>query len=259
MKAQLFSSSGTKTGEIELPNIFNAKIREDICLKCFEAFKLNEFVPFSTYSKAGKRHSASGTISHQRHKWAMQYGRGISRVPRKTMWRRGTQFMWIGAETSGTRGGRKSHPPKLNSKEKKINSNEIKLALNSAVASTAHKNYVLKRYTSLHENSIHSLPFVIESLPTKAKELIPAMEKMLGNLSNLALKKKEVRSGKGKRRNRRYKTTNAGVLIVAGEKEKAKLKGLEIKNIKDVRISDLYPLGRLTIYTKQALEEMKNA
>jgi len=59
-------------------------------------------------------------------------------------------------------------------------------------------------------------------------------------------------------RARKYKS-NAGLLVVTGKEEKIKFSGLDIKKIGDLKMRDLYPLGRLTLYTQKALEEMKNA
>jgi len=73
-----------------------------------------------------------------------------------------------------------------------------------------------------------------------------------------ALKKKSVRAGKGKRRGRRYKST-AGILLIKGKDENIKMKGMDIKSVKELSIQDLYPLGRLAIFTEKSLEELKNA
>ena len=43
------------------------------------------------------------------------------------MWRRSTQFYWIGAEVSSTRGGRRADPPKGLGVYKKINRNEVEI------------------------------------------------------------------------------------------------------------------------------------
>ncbi|MCX8158702.1 MAG: 50S ribosomal protein L4 [Candidatus Pacearchaeota archaeon] len=255
IKTTLYSSAGTKKEEISLPEIFSSKIREDICAKLFEATK--EIQPYAPFAEAGKRHSASGTISKRRHKWKGSYGKGISRVPRKKMWRRGNQFYWIAAEVSSVRGGRRAHPPKLIKKLKKINKNEIKLAIASAIASTANKQIILSRYSSLKEINP---PYVIEELPSKTKDLIASLEKIFGSAFSIAMKNKKVRAGKGKARGRKYKS-NAGLLIVIGKDEHAKFKGIDIVKSNELSISDLYPLGRLTIYTKKAikdLEENKN-
>lgn len=253
MKAQLYDSKGAKKSQLDLPRLFTTKIREDIVAKYFETDKFQQ--PNSLDPEGGKKHSASGKISHRRHKWGSHYGKGISRVPRKTMWRRGSQFFWIGAEISGSRGGRVSHPPKGIGKEKKINKKEIILAMNSAVAATANKDFVVERYATLEK--IGAVPAVIESLPNKTKDLIEALKKIFGSSFNLVLKKKKVRAGKGKLRNRKYKS-NAGLLLVVGNEEEAKFNGMDIISTGDLTIADLVPLGRLTLYTKKAIEDLKD-
>ena len=251
MKAHLFTSKGEKKSEIELPKVFNTPVREDMAVKLFEVTK--EYQPYAPGREAGKRHSASGKISHRRHKWQTAYGKGISRVPRKRMWRRGTQFFWIGAEVSSTRGGRRAHPPKVVFSPKKINRNEVKMAMDSALASTAHTDYILKRYSTLKD--IKSAPFVIESVPAKTKDVLEALKKIFGELFYLVLKNKVVRSGKGKTRGRKYKS-NAGLLLVESKDENVKISGIDVIKSDDLEISDLYPLGRLTLYTKKALDEL---
>jgi large subunit ribosomal protein L4e len=69
---------------------------------------------------------------------------------------------------------------------------------------------------------------------------------------------KSIRSGKGKRRGRKYKS-NQGMLIVKSRTEKVKTSGVDIKNFDELKITDLFPLGRITLYTKKSLEEMKDA
>jgi len=251
MKAPLYSSDGKKKSQVELPKLFSVRVREDIVKKYFEADKFIQ--PYASFTEAGKRQSASGTISHKRHDWKGHYGRGISRIPRKTMWRRGTQFFWVGANIPGTRGGRRAHPPKGVGKEKKINKKEVQIAFNSAIAATASKDFVLKRYATLEK--IENTPFVLESLPTKTKALKETIKAIFGEVSRLAFKNREVRAGKGKLRGRKYKS-NAGVLIITGNDEKAKFSGFDVKAIGEVSISDFWPLGRLTVYTKQALDDL---
>jgi len=251
MKTQLYSSKGEKKSQVNLPKIFSTKIRKDIVSKYFEADKFSQ--PYAPKKGAGMNQSASGTISHKRHDWKGHYGRGISRIPRKTMWRRGTQFMWVGASAPGTRGGRKTHPPKGIGKEKKINKKEVKLAFDSAFAATASEDLITKRYDSLEK--IGNVPAVIESVPTKTKELIITLKEIFKGNVKLVMKSKTQRAGKGTRRGRKYKS-NAGLLIITGKDEKVKLKGFDIKTQEDVSISDLYPLGRITLYTKKALEEL---
>ncbi len=252
MKASVYNSTGEKMSQIELPKIFSAEIREDIVRKYLEADKFIH--PYAPKKGAGMRQSASGTISHQRHDWKGHYGQGISRIARKTMSRRGNRFIWVAANAPGTRGGRKAHPPKGIGKEKKINKKEIKLAFNSAFASTANSELIKKRYSTIQKIEA---PIIIETIPKKTKELISMLKNILKENYEIAIKKKSVRAGKGKSRGRKYKS-NAGILVLTSAKENSKFSGFDIKNLKDVSISDFYPLGRIAIYTKKALEELSN-
>ncbi len=253
MKVALYSVDGMKKGEVELPAVFSSEVREDIVAKCVEAER--EWQPYGTDPRAGRRHVASGIISHKRHDWKGQYGRGMSRVPRKVIWRRGTQFNWVGAEVSGTRGGRRPHGPKsITNRDKKINDKEYARALSSALAATTHKKYSEARYSSIKEMPI-MLPIVL-SIPAqvKAKQMMNFFDKI--KLSDLAVKDKAVRAGKGKSRSRKYKS-NAGALVVIGAKEKLSVTGVDVKHVRDLSVSDLYPLGRITVFSEHALQEMK--
>jgi len=252
MKATLYDQQGNKKSQIELPKVFESKIREDIVAKYFESDKFIQ--PYSSKLRAGLHQSASGTISHKRHDWKGHYGRGISRIPRKTMWRRGTQFFWVGATAPGTRGGRKAHPPKGIGKEKKINKKEAKLAFNSGFAATANPKYIKERYSTIEK--VPEIPAIIEALPKKTKELMTIIKNIFKEHQSLVLKNKTIRPGKGRLRGRKYKS-NAGVLIVTSPKETAKFKGVDIKTTDEVSISDFYPLGRLAIYTQGAIDALQ--
>jgi len=256
MKAKIISQSGSAK-EIEMPAFFSERIREDIIQKVFEAMK--EISPYAAYYMAGKQNSASGNLSHSRRLWKTAYGKGISRVPRKIMWRRGDHFYWIGAETSGTRGGRQAHPPKIERFEtkKKINKKEMIIAMKSAIAATANPDYIKRRYSSLSDVNI-KFPIVIDSelIKMKAGEFFGFLENILGSLWSISLQKKTVRAGKGKLRNRKYKRT-AGLLLVIGEKETGKFSGITIRKVDELEAEEFYPLGRLTIYTENAVNDLR--
>ena len=130
MKAKVLDKDGKEIKEIELPSCFASSIRQDITQKVYEAEK--KWQPYAPFFMAGKQHSASGKIRHARRLWKTAYGHGISRVPRKILWRRGNQFYWIGAEIASTRGGRRAHPPRVEHflKELKINKKEKQIAIN---------------------------------------------------------------------------------------------------------------------------------
>lgn len=254
MKAIVHDFKSDKTSEINLPSIFATKIRKDLALKYYEADKY--YHPYSPSDIAGRKHSASGTISHRRHEWKGHYGKGISRNPRKAMWRRGEQFYWIGAEVNMARGGRAVHTPKTYNRIPKINLKEQVIAMHSAIASTANKEFVSSRYNRLKDFEGH-IPLVVSSVEgLKTKQFVSLMKKIFGENYGVSLQKKDVRPGKGKMRSRKYKF-NAGILVVKSANEKLNLKGVDVVSANDLRISDIYPLGRLTLYTEQSLKELK--
>ena len=257
-KATLYDIKGKKRSELALPKALATKVRPDIVHKYLEAEKFVIMHPYSPDPKAGKKHSASGTISHKRHDWKGHYGRGISRIPRKTMWRRGTNFFWIGAEISSTRGGRRAHEPKLFKRIRKINKKEIMLAMNSALAATTDPRHIIERYSSLDKFDIKG-PIVIESKldNVKAKDLLAAIKNILPSMEKIIERNKEVRAGRGKMRGRKYKS-NAGLLLIKAKDEKIKNKIIEVISLEDLTIADLYPLGRLTIFTEKAIKALDN-
>jgi large subunit ribosomal protein L4e len=258
MKTELLSIEGKKVKEIELPSLFSTGFREDIIKKVFEAEKTIQ--PYAPDIMAGKKQSASGRIRHIRHKWRTAYGKGISRIPRKTMWRRGTQFYWIGAEISSARGGRRAHPPKILSmmKDSKINKKEYIMALKSAIASTAESKFIGMKYERLSDVKINKLPIVVESkiIELKTSKLIESINKILGELFIVAKSEKKIRAGKGKSRNRKYKKS-AGMLLILGNKEDIKTKAIESKRINELEIKDLYPAGRVIVYTENAIKDLE--
>lgn len=266
MKAKIINIEGKKTGEIELPGIFSEKIREDIVAKVLEAKKTKQ--PYGPSPIAGRQHSAAGKIVHRRHVWRSGYGRGMSRVPRKIFSQKGSSFNWAGAEIPFARGGRRAHPPKslFMVNTKKINKKEAQIALASAFSATASKKHLFSKYKdlkeALKEKEIPELPVVVESKLASLKsikELELSLKKILGkNLFGIVSKKKKTRSGKGKFRGRRHKTS-AGILIVMGSNEELKTKNFEIKRISNLSIDNLAGggLGRLVIYTEKAINELK--
>ena len=135
MKAQIVGSDGKKIKEIDLPNFFSAKIRDDLISKILEAKKKRQ--PYEPSPVAGQQHAAKGKMVHRRHVWRSGYGKGMSRVPRKIFSRRGEQFNWEAAEVPFARGGMRAHPPKVLSMIElpKINKKEMKMAFISALSS----------------------------------------------------------------------------------------------------------------------------
>lgn len=261
MKANILTIDGKSKGTLDLPKCFSFNIREDVVLKVLEAKKNKQ--PYGASLLAGLQHSASGKWNHRRHVWKSQYGRGWSRIPRKIFSRRGSQFRAEGATSPNTKGGRRAHAPKADSmiNTLKINKKEMRLALFSALSASADKKFVEKKYSRI-EKLNKEIPFIVESklIELKTKELMNSLKSILGeDLFKLGIKKKKVRSGKGKFRGRKYKS-NAGMLIVIGNKEKLKINGFDVVNVNTLGVTDLAKggVGRLTLYTENAIKDIRD-
>jgi len=266
MKAEILSIEGTKKGEIELPKYFEEPIREDLIKRAFISWQSEQRQPYGAFWLAGKQKSASGKIKHGRRKWKGQYGKGISRIPRKIMSRHGSSFNWVGAFVSGTKGGREAHPPKAEKIwEKKINKKEKKKALHAALAATASQKIVQKRYGLAKELGIEKLkfPIIVEEKILDVKkidEFKRIIEKLLDGLIKIALPERRIRAGKGKMRSRPYKKQKGLLIVTAkdGLKSVGNL-GIEIINVNTLNIGNLAPggkAGRITIYTEDAIKEL---
>jgi large subunit ribosomal protein L4e len=185
------------------------------------------------------------------------YGRGMSRVPRKLMMSRGGQFHWVGATSPNTRGGRRAHPPRVESMTVflKINKKEMRLALMSALSATINSEKICLKYSKVEKDLIKNIPAIIEKIDgIKAKNLSELIISVLGNsLYEIVLKKKSVRAGRGKMRGRKYKA-NAGILIVIGEKEKLKTKMFEVQKVKTLSVNLLQRAGKEeSLFTQKML------
>jgi len=254
MKIQILNKEGKKVKEMET-ELFEEPIREDIIFKVVEAEKIGQ--PYSPKYRAGMDISASGNVSHRRHRWRSDRGRGLSRIPRKAFWRRGTQFSWEGAIIPSTKGGRRAHPPKGAGSLAKINKKELKKALLSALSYVANSDEILKKYSSIDKIDA-KLPLVVEGkiIELNTRDFLISLKKILGNLYNIAVKKKSIRAGIGKMRGRKYKR-NAGLLFVVGDEEDKNIKGIEVVKVSELSVSDLANNGaRLTLFSEKAVETL---
>ncbi|MFZ5955000.1 MAG: 50S ribosomal protein L4 [Nanoarchaeota archaeon] len=255
MKTKLFDKNAKAIKELELPKNFSEEIREDIMIKAFEAEKRK--MPMGNYLLAGDQYSASGILRRKRHAWKGTYGRGISRVPRKIMSRRGSSFNWVGATVASARGGRRAHPPKVEENQfKKINKKELRIAFNSGFSGTMSSKYLELKYN--RKNGISSIIIDSDILSVKTKEFIEILKRIYGDNFNIVMQRKTIRSGRGKTRGRKYKK-NAGILFVIASEENMKRKGIEVKKVKELKLKDLAPNGvpgRLTCYTEKAIKEI---
>src|SRR3989338_3542891 len=262
MKAKIFNLEGKAGKEIELPIQFNEEIHPNLIKRAVLSIESKERQNYGAMPKAGQRSSAK--LSKRRRNYRGSYGHGISRVPRKIIWRRGRQFGWQGAFAPGTVGGRRAHPPKaIKIFDEKINVKERRKAIRSALAASLLKEYVEKR---------HVLPNAIPIIVESKFESLDKTKNVKDVLIKLGLEKemerinvKKVRAGKGKNRGRKYRIKCGPLLVVSKEcsLEKAgrNLQGIEVSDVTSLNAKKLAPgcvPGRLIIWSEDAIERLRN-
>ncbi|MAG20418.1 50S ribosomal protein L4 [archaeon] len=261
MKANILNLKGEKIKTIDLPIQFEEPFHPNIIKRAVQVILTNLRQKYGAKPEAGKR--ASAELSRRRRKYRGSYGFGISRVPRKILWRRGRRFGWAAAFAPGTVSGRRAHPPKA-SKEwnKKINTKERRKAIRSALSATNNKELVTKRG---HVVNIE-LPIIFESkLETisKTKEIQSILSKLLNEeLKRSSIKK--IRAGKGTRRGRKYKKKKGPLIVVSKNcplvNSAKNIPGIDVCTINLLNANLLAPgtePGRLTIFTEDSIEKLR--
>ncbi len=262
MKTIIYSVAGEKVSEIDLPLQFSEQIREDLIKRAALSVLSYQFQPKGTDPIAGTRQGKQ--TSKRRHRFGTTYGRGVSRIKRKVMSKRGSQFGWVGAFASPTRKGRAAFPPETGKQYwERINTKERRKAIRSAIAATTAKELVGAKHIL---DGVKSIPIIVEdkfeSLK-KAKEVISVLEK-LGLTKELErCSERKIRAGQGKRRGRKY-VTKAGPLVVVSKDCQLQiaaenLQGIDIVPVKNLNAYLLAPgahAGRLTVWTKAAIETL---
>jgi len=261
MELKVLNRENKEVGTQKLPKQFEEAIRPDLIKRAVEAIQNHRRQRYGATPEAGKKVAA--TLSNRRRKYKGRYGKGISRVPRKTMNRRGSQMFWVGAFAPGTVGGRRAHPAKSeHTFDQKINIKERRKAIRSALAASLNKKTVEERGHKAPAN----YPFILED----GIEKVSKTSELLKTLKTLGLEnelkrggKKKVRAGKGKMRGRKYKRSKGPLLVVSGKCEVFKsaknIPGLDVVEVKRINSELLAPgthPGRLTLYTKTAIQKI---
>lgn len=257
MKIDIYNTKAEKAGSVEVTGL--APVRPDLIKKAVLALQSSQRQPYGAAPEAGLRHSAD--VSRRRRKYRGSYGKGISRVPRKILTRRGTQFYWMGAEAPGTVGGRRAHPPKAEKNwSLAINRKERRLAITSAIAATFDRDLVERRGHRLPDAYPLALSADVERI-AKTKEALDLLGK-LGFTEEIERKAaRKVRAGRGTMRNRRYQGAKS-LLIVVSENCPLKdalgnVRGIDVARLDELNAELLAPgahAGRATIFTDKALE-----
>lgn len=270
--AETYSVEANDGKSINLPKAFSSEIREDIVRSAVHASRANRRQSYGHREHDGKKSPQPG-MKHSVEWWGK--GRGVSRIMRKTGQR-------TGAQNPHTRGGRRAHGPKVDKDwSQKLNSKERRIARDSAIAASSNPDTVQSRGHRFEEGI--RFPIVIdeyvesrdgsdekydlEAIPLQysTRKFVAMMESIgVSDDLNRSRSGRTIRAGKGTMRGRKYRTPKSILLVVAqkGGLDKAarNLPGVDVVTSKDLCAEDLAPggdLGRLTIWTKSAIEALE--
>ncbi|HIE36878.1 TPA: 50S ribosomal protein L4 [Candidatus Geothermarchaeota archaeon] len=252
MEVPVYNLVGSEIKKVELPKVFQIPIRQDLIKRLFFYQYSHRIQPKGRYPYAGRDVSAE----------YFGVGLGISRIPRyKTQPLRG-----MGAVVAMARGGRRPHSPTVEKKiYKRINKKELKLAVASAISSTAKKDLVLSRGHII--NDVPYIPLVVDnevSTISKTSEIRDVLMN-LGVWADIERVRNRVKivGGKAAWRGRRRKL-GVGPLIVYLEDKGISmavrnLPGVEAINVRNLSLIHLAPggdPGRLTIWVEDTLKPL---
>lgn len=249
-QTNVYSVKGEVSGTIDVPDAFSSEYRPDIIKKAVHAAAANKRQPYGPAERSGMRHSVST--------WGK--GRGVARVQRLHDGRRAT-------ESPNNVTGRRAHPPRPERKwEQKVNKKEAKVARCSALAATGCPDCVRERGHQFDDSV--SFPIVIDDEfqnMTSTSEINELFDSIgIGYDIERAKEGRKIRAGRGKMRNRKYRTP-VSVLIVVSDREApvfkgaSNLPGVEVESVNTLNTGILAPggdAGRLTVYTRSAIAQI---
>lgn len=249
-QTNVYTVSGKVSKKADVPKVFDTPFRPDVIKRAVVATASNRRQPYGPAPDAGIKHSVST--------WGK--GRGTARVQRVKAGRKAT-------ESPNNVSGRRAHPP-LPERiwARKVNQKERTLARLSAIAATGDADVVKARGHQFEESL--SFPIIVEDkiqdLATTA-EIADVLDKIgLGYDLDRAKSGRKIRAGKGKMRNRRYRTP-VSILLVVADKDKAvflgaaNLPGVEVVAVNGLNATLLAPggdAGRLTVFSESAMAEI---
>ena len=243
MQATIYNLDGEADGEVELPSVFETRVRTDLVGKAVRAAQANRKQDYGADEYAGLRTPAESFGS----------GRGQAHVPKQDgRARRVPQAVK----------GRAAHPPKAEKdRSLSMNDKERQLAIRSALAATTDAELVAERG---HEFDRDEVPVVVsddfEDL-VKTQEVLALLEALDVAADIERADETKIKAGKGSMRGRKYRRPSSVLFVTTGEPSKAarNLAGVDVATAREVNAEDLAPggqPGRLTVFTESAVEEV---
>ena len=243
----------TTTGEVTIPDVFRAPVRNDIVQTVFSNLNKNRQQAHGVDKEAGMMYNAES--------WGT--GRAVARIPR--VGGSGTSRSGQGAFGNMCRGGRMFNPKATWRRwHRKVNLTLRRHAVASAVAATAIPSLVMARGHRV--NQCAEIPLVVDRLNfDKTTKLIEVLNRLgLSEELEKVKNSRKVRVGSGKQRNRRYVQRRGPLIVYDNETALVKqassnIPGVDICHIDRLNLLELAPgghLGRLVIWTKKAFEQL---
>ncbi|MEM4749334.1 MAG: 50S ribosomal protein L4 [Sulfolobales archaeon] len=247
-EVSIINLEGSEVGRMRLPSLFGAPVRLDLIRRAFLSAFTARVQPQGRDPLAGKRRVGES--------WGADHS--VARVPRLDNGRAVFAPM--------TRGGRRTHPPKVEKKVyEDINRKEMRLAIVSALAATRRIDMVTRRGHVI-PREISSLPIVVSEDVEKISSTSSAREFLvkIGLWSDIerVMERTRIRAGRGKMRGRRYVEPKSLLVILSSPDSPAvkafrNLPGVDVIWPGGLGIQHLAPggvPGRLTMISKPALE-----
>jgi large subunit ribosomal protein L4e len=250
----VFSLTGSKAGETTLPAVMTAPLRPDIVQFVHTNMNKNKRQAYAVNIKAGKKAVATS--------WGT--GRAVARIPR--VGGGGTSRSGQGAFGNMCRGGRMFAPTKTWRRwNRKINITQKQYAVASALAASAVPALIMARGHVIDD--VPEIPLVVETAVESSKKTSAAKDILaaLGALPDVekAAESKQIRSGKGKMRNRRYVLRRGPLIIYKSndgvEQAFRNLPGVELCCVDRLNLLQLAPgghMGRFCVWSQAALDAL---
>ena len=249
-QTNVYSVKGDVAEKIDVPAAFATPYRPDLIKKAVLAAAANGRQPYGPAARAGMRHAVS----------TRGKGTGSARNQR-------VHGLGKASESPNNVSGRRAHPPVPERIwEIKVNQKERVLARKSALAATACAECVKARGHQFDDNI--SFPIVVDDAVQDIAETATVYDlfEKIGIAYDVDRAKDgtKIRAGRGKMRNRKYRTP-VSVLLVIDSKDAAVVKGagnlpgVQVKTVSSISASILAPggdAGRLTVYTKSAIAKI---
>lgn len=253
---QVQLAAGKTPKVLALPAVLTAPIRLDVVQAVHASMNKNRRQAFSVNVDAGMKPAAES--------WGT--GRAVARVPR--VGGGGTSRSGQGAFANMCRGGRMFAPTKTWRRwHRRINTNQRRFALASALAASALPSVVLARGHRI--GAVAEVPLVVSADQVKSVTKTSAAAALLKKLNayedvEKSKATKKLRRGVGKMRNRRYVQRRGPLVVYDATKDQVSqgfrnLPGVDLCEVTRLNLLQLAPgghVGRFVIWTEAAFAKL---